>query len=74
MPARDENEWASHAFVTGLRSRALFRLQIAEDCVAVEEVFQFKRRLRDVLPVSDERIWLIEDGKSARLLIVKKQD
>jgi len=74
MPARDENEWASHAFVTGLRSRALFRLQIAEDRVAVEEVFQFKRRLRDVLPVSDERIWLIEDGKSARLLIVKKQD
>jgi glucose/arabinose dehydrogenase len=74
MPARDENEWASNAFVTGLRSRALFRLQIAEDRVAVEEIFQFKRRLRDVLPISDDRIWLIEDGKSARLLIAKKQD
>ena len=74
MPARVENEWASNAFVTGLRSRALFRLQIAEDRVAVEEIFQFKRRLRDVLPISDDRIWLIEDGKSARLLIAKKQD
>jgi hypothetical protein len=52
----------------------LFRLQIAEDRVAVEEIFQFKRRLRDVLPISDDRIWLIEDGKSARLLIAKKQD
>lgn len=74
MPEGDENEWASNAFVTGLRSRALFRLQITEDRVAVEEVFQFKQRLRDVLPVSDDRIWLIEDGKSARLLIAKKQD
>ena len=74
MPARDENEWASNAFVTGLKSRALFRLQIVEDHVDVEEIFQFKRRLRDVLPVSDDRIWLIEDGKSARLVIAKKQD
>ena len=74
MPEGDENEWASNAFVTGLRSRALFRLQIAEDRVGMEEVFQFKRRLRDVLPMSDDRIWLIEDGNSARLLIAKKQD
>ena len=74
MPESDENEWASNAFVTGLRSRALFRLQITDDRVAVEEVFQFKQRLRDVLPVSDDRIWLIEDGKTARLLIAKKQD
>lgn len=73
MPERDENEWAAHAFVTGLRSRALFRLQITEERVAVEEVFQFKRRLRDVLPMSDDRIWLIEDGKSARLIIANKQ-
>jgi hypothetical protein len=51
----------------------LFRLQIAEDRVAVEEIFQFKHRLRDVLPISDDRIWLIEDGKSARLLIAKNR-
>ena len=32
-----------------------------------------KRRLRDVLPISDDRIWLIEDGKSARLLSRKNK-
>jgi hypothetical protein len=40
----------------------------------LEEVFHFERRLRDVLPMSDDRIWLIEDGKMARLIIAKKQD
>ena len=74
MPENDENEWAANAFVTGLRSRALFRLQIVEGRVAIEEVFQFKHRLRDVLPMSEDRIWFIEDGKSARLIIAKRYD
>ena len=74
MPESDENEWAANAFVTGLRSRALFRIQIVDERIEVEEVFQFERRLRDVLPMSDDRIWLIEDGKLARLIIAKQQD
>ncbi len=74
MAESGENDWAANAFITGLRSRSLFRIQIEAERVVLEEVFHFERRLRDVLPMSDDRIWLIEDGKMARLIIAKKQD
>ena len=74
MAESGENDWAENAFITGLRSRSLFRIQIEAERVVLEEVFHFERRLRDVLPISDDRIWLIEDGKMARLIIAKKQD
>lgn len=72
MPAEDAGPWAENAFVSGLRSQSLFRLDMQNARLVEEERFDFDSRLRAVLALSDNKIFVLEDGRRANLLLAKR--
>jgi len=61
-------EWQGSAFIPGLGSRALIRVEIDGDSAREAERFEMGKRIREVEQGPDGSIWLLEDGDDGRLL------
>ena len=60
--------WKGDAFIGGLSSRALIRVDTEGDRVAGDERIELKMRIRDVIEAPDGAILLLTDGKGGELL------
>ena len=60
--------WRGNALISGLSSQSLVRVQIDGDTAREAERFDMGQRIRQVVQGPDGDLWLIEDGKNARLL------
>jgi aldose sugar dehydrogenase len=66
-------DWTGNAFLGGLSSAALIRVEISGDSASEAERFEMGQRIREVEQGPDGAIWLLEDedddgGKGGRLL------
>lgn len=61
-------EWQGNAFIGGLRSQALLRINIKGDQAVEAERFMMGSRIREVEQGPKGGIWVLEDGSSGRLL------
>ena len=61
-------EWKGNAFIPGLGSRALIRVEIDGDTAREAERFEFEKRMRAVEQGPDGAIWMLEDRDGGRLL------
>jgi glucose/arabinose dehydrogenase len=66
-------EWKGNAFLGGMSSQALIRVEIDGDSATEAERFEMGQRIREVEQGPDGAIWLLEDedddaGKGGRLL------
>ncbi len=62
-------DWKGNAFIGGLRSKALVRVEISGEEAAEVERFAMGERIREVEQGPDGAIWLLEDdGSGGRLL------
>ena len=68
MPIQEGKTWSGDAFISGLKSKAIFRLDIRNDQVTHEEKFYIGKRIRSLTTNHDSTIWAIEDGGMGRLL------
>ena len=68
MPIKKDGKWSGNAFISGLKSKAIFRLEIQNDRVVKEEKFDIGKRIRAVTLSNDFTLWAIEDGSLGRLL------
>ena len=68
MPIKKDGKWSKNAFISGLKSKAIFRLEIQNDKVVKEEKFDIGKRIRAVTLSNDSTLWAIEDGSLGRLL------
>ena len=60
--------WRGSAFIGGLGSRALIRIEIDGDSAREAERFDMGKRIREVEQGPDGAIWLLEDQDGGRLL------
>jgi len=56
-------EWSGDAFVGGLSSEALIRVEIDGETAREAQRFDMGRRIRAVEQGPDGAIWLLEDGR-----------
>jgi glucose/arabinose dehydrogenase len=68
MPAGKNNKWSGNAFISGLKSKAIFRLEIQNSQILNQERFYIGKRIRAVTVSSDLTLWAIEDGNLGGLL------
>ena len=61
-------QWQGNAFIGGLRSQSLIRVQIQGDQAKEAERFDMGRRIREVEQGPNGALWVLEDGLSGRLL------
>ncbi|MDB4115306.1 PQQ-dependent sugar dehydrogenase [Planktomarina sp.] len=61
-------QWADHAFIGGLKSRALVRINFQAGKPFEEERFSWNQRIREVELGPNGAIWVLEDGLSGRLI------
>lgn len=61
-------EWRGNAFLGGLSSEALIRVEIDGDNAREAERFDMGARIREVEQGPDGNIWLLEDGGDGRML------
>ena len=61
-------EWRGSAFIGGLRSRAVIRIQIDGDTAHEAERFGMENRIREVEQGPDGALWVLEDNDGGRLL------
>ncbi len=61
-------EWRGNAFIAGLSSRALVRIEIEGDGASEAERFGMGKRIRGVAQGPAGAIWLLEDEEGGRLL------
>jgi glucose/arabinose dehydrogenase len=61
-------EWSGDAFLGGLKGRALVRIEFENDQPVEAERFSWFQRLREVELGNDGAIWVLEDGRSGRLI------
>lgn len=60
--------WKGQALVAGMKVPAIVRVAIEGDKAREVERIPFDRRLREIEQGPDGAVWLLEDGKKARLL------
>ncbi|WP_163337361.1 PQQ-dependent sugar dehydrogenase [Desulfopila sp. IMCC35008] len=65
-------EWKGDAFLGGLASRSLVRIEISGDKAWEAERFAMGKRIREVEQGPDGAIWVLEDKKGGRLLKLTK--
>jgi glucose/arabinose dehydrogenase len=68
MPIKKGYIWSENAFISGLKSKSIFRLHIEDDQLINEEKFYMGKRMRAITISHDLNVWAIEDGKMGRLL------
>jgi glucose/arabinose dehydrogenase len=68
MPINKGYIWSGNAFISGLKSKAIFRLHIEDDQIIHEEKFYVGKRMRAITISQDLNLWAIEDGGVGRLL------
>ena len=61
-------EWQGNAFIGGLRSKSLVRVEISGIRAKEVERFDMKQRIREVEQGPRGAIWVLEDGEGGRLL------
>jgi len=61
-------DWRGDAFMGGLSSRALVRVDIEDDKAEEAERFEWGERVREVEQGPDGALWVLEDGSDGRLL------
>lgn len=61
-------EWRGNAFIAGLSSTSLVRVELDGDAASEAERFDMGKRIRAVAEGPDGAIWLLEDGSGGRLL------
>jgi len=61
-------DWQGDAFIGGMSSKALVRVDIAGDGAAEAERFEWGERVREVEQGPDGALWVLEDGSDGRLL------
>ena len=61
-------KWKDHAFIGGLSSKALVRVELNGDKFVSDERIDMKRRIRDVIEFPDGAILLLSDGPKGELL------
>ncbi|NNF49169.1 MAG: PQQ-dependent sugar dehydrogenase [Woeseiaceae bacterium] len=61
-------EWQGNAFLGGLSSKALVRVEFDGESAREAERFEMGERIREVEQGPDGAIWILEDGGKARLL------
>lgn len=59
-------EWQGNAFIGGLSSEALVRIEIDGDTAREAQRFEMGRRIRAVEQGPDGALWLLEDGRPGR--------
>jgi glucose/arabinose dehydrogenase len=62
------SEWNGNAFIGGLKSKALVRIDFHNGKPFEAERFSWSKRVREVELGSDGTIWVLEDGPSGRLI------
>lgn len=60
--------WAGNAFIGGLSSKALVRVELDGDSAREAARYDMGQRIRAIEQAPDGLLWLLEDGKDARLL------
>jgi len=65
-------EWQGNAFIGGLASKSLLRIEIDGDNASEVERFPMGKRIREVEQGPQGAIWLLEDGRGGRLLKISK--
>jgi glucose/arabinose dehydrogenase len=61
-------QWKGSAFIAGLGSRAIIRVEIDGDTAKEVERFKMEKRIRQVVQGPDGALWVIEDEDGGRLL------
>src|SRR3546814_17380758 len=61
-------DWQGDAFIGGLASQALVRVEFDGDSAREAQRFDMGARIRAVEQSPDGAIWLLEDGEGGRLL------
>lgn len=61
-------KWKNQAFIGGLSSKALVRVEMNGDAFKADERIDMKRRIRDVIEAPDGAILLLSDGPKGELL------
>ncbi len=61
-------EWQNSALIAGLANRSIVRLDIDGDSASVAEVIEMGARIRELEQGPNGALWVLEDGKDARLL------
>ncbi len=61
-------QWQGNGFIGGLSSKSLVRVSFEGDSAREAERFDMGQRIREVEQGPDGALWLLEDGKDARLL------
>lgn len=61
-------DWRGDAFIGGLSSQALVRVDVDGDTAQEAERFEWGQRVREVAQGPDGALWVLEDGPGGRLL------
>ena len=61
-------KWKNQAFIGGLSSKALVRVELNGDKFVADERIDMKRRIRDVIQAPDGAILVVSDGAGGELL------
>ena len=61
-------KWKNQAFIGGLSSKALVRVELDGDKFKADERIDMKRRIRDVIEAPDGAILVLSDGANGELL------
>ena len=61
-------QWMGDAFIGGLRSRALIRVDLDGETASEAERFEWGKRIREVEQGPDGNLWVLEDRADGRLL------
>jgi glucose/arabinose dehydrogenase len=68
MPIKKGYKWSGNAFISGLKSKSIFRLHIEDNQITHEEKFYVGNRMRAITISQDLNLWAIEDGGVGRLM------
>lgn len=61
-------QWQGDAFIGGLRSQALIRVDLNNNQAVEAERFEWSKRVRDVAMAPNGHIYVLEDGNNGRLI------
>ena len=62
------SKWNGNAFIGGLKSRAMLRISFINGVPYEAERFSWSQRVREVEMSFEGAIWVLEDGRSGRLI------